>query len=96
MKKSEIKKQFEALLKLAEKFKLKSLEFDSMLKEYYGEEHYSDHDINEIIDAIDYEIEYLSFDRFDELMREINSNCDDRDIFDDDSWVHDSDIGNKG
>ena len=47
--------------------------FFKMCESYYGDENYSDHDIDQIIDSLDYGIDMISFETFDQIMREINT-----------------------
>lgn len=70
---AQMKKQMELLLKLSQQCMDITTKFDQMCVEYYGEERYSDHDLDEIIDALDYGTGELTFERFDELMKEINT-----------------------
>ena len=47
--------------------------FNLMCEEYYGEENYSDHDKDWIIDCLDCGNGMIPFEEFDEIMKEINS-----------------------
>lgn len=72
MEKSDIKKQYyRTIIKASEFFEHKGL-LDKIIGEYYGDVHYSDVDKDEIIDAVDYARGMITFERFDEIMREIN------------------------
>lgn len=73
IKESTVKKQFIKVLKLKNKAQGESHLLDKMLKIYYGENRYSDHDVDEIIDTLDYGLGSLTFERFDEIMRKINN-----------------------
>jgi hypothetical protein len=68
-----MRKTFNQLQNLEVKAARMKHEFDLQLAKFYGEEHYSDHDEDEIIDALDYGQGGLSFKRFDEIMWEINN-----------------------
>ena len=68
-----MRKAFNQLQNLEFKVARMKQEFDKQLTEFYGEEHYSDHDEDEIIDALDYGIGGLTFKRFDEIMWAINN-----------------------
>lgn len=43
-----------------------------MIRMYYGDNHYSRYDKDEIIGALDYGHGGLTFERFDEVMKELN------------------------
>lgn len=73
MKKSEIKKQFEKVIKSAAAHYQDKALFDGMLEKYYGDVHYSDRDRDEIIDPLDYGTCSMEFETFDKIMIEINS-----------------------
>jgi hypothetical protein len=68
-----MRKAFNQLQNLECKTAQMKREFDEKLKKFYGEEHYSDHDEDEIIDSLDYGQGGLSFQRFDEIMWAINN-----------------------
>lgn len=74
---AQIKSQMENVNKLAIEFMKQSHKFDEMCAEYYGEETYSDHDLDQIIDCLDYGQGKMDFKEFDELMKEINANPND-------------------
>lgn len=72
MKRSEIKRQFNKTLKASIKSYQYSHELDIMIRMYYGDNHYSRYDKDEIIGALDYGHGGLTFERFDEVMKELN------------------------
>jgi hypothetical protein len=74
---AQIKAQMKKVNSMAIKFMAESRDFDAMCKEYYGEETYSDNDLDQIIDALDYGQCEMDFEEFDELMKEINNNPSD-------------------
>jgi hypothetical protein len=72
---AQIKSQMKKVNKLACKFKNESYKLDDMCKEYYGEEAYGDHDLDQIIDCLDYGQGEMDFEEFDQLMKGINSDA---------------------
>jgi len=64
------KQLFTRMMKTSIKMSRVKTEFDRAVEKKYGT-HYTDHDLDEIIDAIDYGGGGLSFDRFTELMNEL-------------------------
>ena len=69
---AQIQAQLKKVNILACKNKDEGAKFDLMIREYYGEEHYSDHDEDQIIDCLDYGQGMISFEEFDQIMRKIN------------------------
>ncbi len=57
------------VLKAGKKFDLLKTEFDKKIEEKYGF-HYSDRDLDHIIDSIDYCQSDISFEKFDRIMKE--------------------------
>jgi hypothetical protein len=70
---AQIKSKMIQINKLACKFMQESGLFDRMCSEYYGEETYSDHDKDWIIDCLDYGNGEITFEDFDKIMKEINT-----------------------
>ena len=75
--KAQISNQMKKVNNLAIKFKQESAKFDVMCEKYYGNETYNDHDLDQIIDCLDYGQGEMDFEEFDELMKEINNNHED-------------------
>jgi hypothetical protein len=71
---AQIKAQMKKVNKISIESLRESIKFNAMCEEYYGEEKYSDHDLDQIIDCLDYGYGEMDFGEFDELMKEINSN----------------------
>lgn len=61
---------FDKMQKTAIRMSNVKAEFDRAIERKYGT-HYTDHNLDEIIDAIDYGGGGLTFDRFTELMNEL-------------------------
>lgn len=76
MTRNEIKKQFEKTMRMSAGKQQQSEKFDSIIREYYGDVHYSDRDKDEIIDVLDYGLGIISFETFDKIMIEINEEGD--------------------
>ena len=71
----QIKAQMKKVNKLACESLKESMKFDKMCEEYYGKENYSDNDLDQIIDCLDYGQREMEFEEFDELMKEINTDA---------------------
>ena len=76
---TQIRKTMVRVNNLAIKFRKLSYKFDKMCSEYYGPEEYSDHDKDSIIDCLDYGQDTISFEEFDQIMKEINNPDNDKD-----------------
>lgn len=61
------KRLLEQVNNLACKLKIASTKLDEQIRKKYGF-HYSDKDMDEIIDALDYGDSWISFERFTKLM----------------------------
>jgi len=73
MGKTEIRKQFDKVYKLIKNYHRENDILCDMMSEYYGENHYSDFDKDEIIECLNYGANGLTFQEFDKIMREINN-----------------------
>ena len=67
------KRYFKQVSKKAQEWADMKTQFDMLVEKKYGF-HYSDKDIDEIIDCIDYGHGELSFEEFDEIMRRNGGN----------------------
>lgn len=65
---SEVKKLIDKISKLANEYSRLKVKFDSAVVREYGF-HYSDRDLDEIIDCLDYGHGGMSFNEFDEIMK---------------------------
>ena len=72
---AQIKAQMKKVNKLACKFRRESDKLNEICEEYYGKENYSDNDLDQIIDCLDYGQGEMDFEEFDELMKEINTDA---------------------
>ena len=70
--KAQIRNQMKKVNNMAIKFMEESRKFDDVCGKYYGEETYNDHDLDQIIDCLDYGQGVIEFEEFDELMKKIN------------------------
>lgn len=73
---AQIRAQLKKLNTLSCRESMERRKFDQMCGEYYGEETYSDHDEDWIIDHLDYGQGMISFEEFDQIMRKINQKGD--------------------
>ena len=72
---TQMREQMEKVNKLACESLKESTKFNKMCTEYYGEETYNDHNLDQIIDCLDYGQREMEFEEFDELMKEINTDA---------------------
>lgn len=66
---SELSKLFSKMQKLSVEIQKNKSRFDEMIEEKYGY-HYSDKDLDKIIDCLDYGNRSMTFKEFDKIMRE--------------------------
>jgi hypothetical protein len=69
--KQELRRQFNKVLRAAKKHTDEKVKLDVMIEECYGW-HYSNFNIDEIIDALDKGIHTMSFNAFDAIMERGN------------------------
>jgi hypothetical protein len=69
----EMRKQYNKTANLSVKFHQENTKLMEMMTQYYGEENYNDHDMDNIIDTLDYGNGKTSFKEFDKIMKEINN-----------------------
>ena len=68
---SDLSKLFYKMQKLANEISDNKSKFDELIQDKYGY-HYSDEDLDEIIDCVDYGHGHLTFREFNQIMRDNN------------------------